>query len=176
MTTIIDILGTSGPNPFDAPIQNLVSTQESSALAAARSETATHLIMTITTAAHPLSKLYQLWDAFFRAAIASVRTYAPHLALLDALRERPLTQPTSVVAKSNEATQLIQYTKADGKLHWSELPGFGWQWRDVHDVLEAHRDWDSTYAFGPRKESSANGAGLTGGEYYLRFCRFRRHC
>ncbi|KAH7397403.1 hypothetical protein BKA66DRAFT_454291 [Pyrenochaeta sp. MPI-SDFR-AT-0127] len=60
MTTIIDILGTSGPNPFDAPIQALVSTQESSALAAARSETAAHLITTVTTAAHPVSKLYQV--------------------------------------------------------------------------------------------------------------------
>ncbi|KAH8711962.1 hypothetical protein GQ44DRAFT_714184 [Phaeosphaeriaceae sp. PMI808] len=172
MTTIIDILGTSGPNPFDAPIQTLVtSTQESSALEATRIEMAAQFIDSVTNAAHPVSVLYQLWDAFFRAAIASESSYVPHLALLDALRAHPPTQPITV-AMSTEATQLAQYTKADGQLHWSELPGFGWQWRDVHDVLEAHRDWDSAYASGPKEGAPTNGPALTGGEYYLRFCRF----
>lgn len=169
MTTIINVLGTGPPNPFVTLIQDLLASTPNSS---AYSQAAAHLVTNVTTSADPVSEIWRLWDAFFRAVVASASTYGPHLAFLDALRAQPPTQPTNVAARSDEEIQLKNYTQTDGQLHWSKLPGFGWQWRDVHDVLEAHRDWDSVHASGPSDDPAANALGISGGEYYLRFCRF----
>ena len=53
-------------------------------------------------------------------------------------------------------------------LHWPALPRFSAQWRDVHDILEAWRDWDGVRASG----AGASTLSSSGGEYYLRFCVF----
>lgn len=60
---------------------------------------------------------------------------------------------------------LRSYTNADGKLHWQSLPRFSAQWRDVHDILEAWRDWDGVRLSG----GSLSGSG---DKYYLHFCLF----
>lgn len=39
------------------------------------------------------------------------------------------------------------------------------QWRDVHDILEAWRDWDGVREYGSTLSSS-------GSEFFLRFCTF----
>jgi hypothetical protein len=160
--------GTGSPNQFTTPIQALfTSTDDSAALASACSKTAADVVSIVTASADPTSELWQLWDAFFLGAIASEPPYAPQFMLLDALRAQVPTQPTNVVAGSVQEIQLNNYTQSDGQLHWSKLPGFGWQWRDMYDALEAFRDWDR-----PSDDPTANGLGISDGEYFLRFCRF----
>lgn len=173
MKTILNPSGEGPPNLFITPIQALcTSTHGSPALASACNETAAHLVSIVTTAANPTSELWRLWDAFFTSAIASNSSYAPYFALLDVLRAQLPTQPRNVVAGSEEEIYLRNYTQSDGQLHWSELPGFGSKWRDVHDILEAYRNWDSVHTSGPSDDSTANGLGISDGERYLRFCRF----
>ncbi|KAF4212368.1 hypothetical protein CNMCM8980_002985 [Aspergillus fumigatiaffinis] len=168
MTTILDIPGTNPPNPFTTPIQTLLLSINPSSTP---NETATHLITAITTSTDPAHSLWQLWDAFF-TAVATSTTHAPHLALLDAIRTQPPTQPTNIRAGS-DAHNLRSYSESDGKLNWAALPRFSAQWRDVHDILEAWRDWD-----GVRESISTTTATTTtvspssGAEYFLRFCAF----
>ncbi|KAF7131350.1 hypothetical protein CNMCM5793_004464 [Aspergillus hiratsukae] len=161
MTTILDIPSTNPPNPFSAPIQALLTTTNPSSTP---EETAAHLVASVTTSPDPAHALWVLWDAFF-TAVATSTTHPPHLALLDALRAQPPTQPTNVRAGSDAQRQLRSYTGADGKLHWAALPRFSAQWRDVHDILEAWRDWDGVREDGSTLSSS-------GSEFFLRFCTF----
>ncbi|GIC94181.1 DUF3632 domain-containing protein [Aspergillus udagawae] len=166
MTTILDIPGTNPPNPFTIPIQALLTTTNRSSTP---DETAGHLVTAVTTSPDPAHSLWQLWDAFF-TAVATSTTHTPHLALLDALRAQPPTQPTNVRAGSDAQRNLRSYISADGNLHWETLPRFSAQWRDVHDILEAWRDWD-----GVRDSSSPATTPTTvisGAEYFLRFCSF----
>ncbi|CAI7677224.1 unnamed protein product [Penicillium discolor] len=100
-------------------------------------ETAADLVNTVTTSSDPAHALWELWDAFFIAVVTSSTSHDPHLALLDALHAHPPTQ-LNVRARSNTSS----YIEADGRLHWKKLPRFSAQWRDVHDILEAWRDWD----------------------------------
>ncbi|GIK02217.1 hypothetical protein Aspvir_006266 [Aspergillus viridinutans] len=161
MTTILDIPGTNPPNPFTTPIQALLlSTNPSST----PDETAAHLVTAVTTSPDPAHALWQLWDAFF-TAVATSTTHTPHLALLDALRTQPPTQPTNVRAGSDAQRSLRSYTSPDGKLNWGTLPRFSAQWRDVHDILEAWRDWDGV------RDSTSTATGR-GAESFLHFCAF----
>jgi hypothetical protein len=161
MTTILDIPGSNPPNPFSAPIQALLTTTDPSSTP---EETAARLVTSVTTSPDPAHALWELWDAFF-TAVATSTTHTAHLALLSALRARPPTQPTNVRAGSDAQRQLRSYTSADGKLHWASLPRFSAQWRDVHDILEAWRDWDGVCQDGSALSSS-------GAEFFLRFCNF----
>ncbi|EAW23429.1 DUF3632 domain-containing protein [Aspergillus fischeri NRRL 181] len=161
MTTILNIPGTNPPNPFTL----LLSINPSSTPDA----TAAHLITVVTTSSDPAHSLWQLWDAFF-TAVATSTTHTPHLALLDALRTHPPTQPTNVRAGSNAQRNLRSYIESDGKLHWAALPRFSAQWRDVHDILEAWRDWDGVRdSISP---AAATTVGSGGAEYFLRLCAF----
>ncbi|KAF7157476.1 hypothetical protein CNMCM5623_001737 [Aspergillus felis] len=165
MTTILDIPGTKPPNPFTTAIQALLlSTNPSST----PGETADHITTAVTTSPDPAHALWQLWDAFF-TAVATSTTHNPHLALLDALRAHPPTQPTNVRAGSDAQRNLRSYTSPDGKLNWESLPRFSAQWRDVHDILEAWRDWD-----GVRDSTSpaTTTTVISGAEYFLHFCTF----
>jgi hypothetical protein len=171
--TALNVLGTGPPNEFVVPIQALfTSTHGSAALASACSKTAADLVSIVTTSANPAEELWRLWEAFFLGAIASESPYVPQLALLDALRAQSPTKPTNVRAGSLQENQLNGYTESDGQLHWLKLPRFSNQWRDVYDALEAYRDWDSVHASGPSDDPAADGLGISGGEYFLRFCRF----
>jgi hypothetical protein len=166
MTTILDIPGTNPPNPFTTPIQALLTTTNPSSTP---DETAGHLVAAVSSSPDPAHSLWQLWDAFF-TAVATSTTHTRHLALLDALRAQPPTQPTNVRAGSDAQRNLRSYISADGNLHWETLPRFSAQWRDVHDILEAWRDWD-----GVRDSSSPATIPTTvisGAEYFLRFCSF----
>ncbi|RHZ50977.1 hypothetical protein CDV55_102636 [Aspergillus turcosus] len=155
MTTILDIPGTNPLNPFSTPIQALLTTTNPSSTP---EETAAHLVTS------------ELWDAFFTAVTTST-THTPHLALLDTLRAQPPTQPTNVRTGSDAQRQLRSYTGADGKLYWAALPRFSAQWRDVHDILEAWRDWDGVRDSSSSTTSTLNG-GCSGADYFLRFCTF----
>jgi hypothetical protein len=163
----------TGPFNHFVPLlrTRFTTTHDSLPLASACNETAAHIVDIVSTSADPAFALCQLWNAFFLSAIASEYSYAPQLALLDALRAQPPTQPTNVVAVY-KASMLRCYTKSDGRLHWSELPAFGWQRQDVYDALEAFRDWDSFSVSGPSESPTANNLGISGGETYLRFVRF----
>ncbi|KAF2177740.1 hypothetical protein K469DRAFT_719484 [Zopfia rhizophila CBS 207.26] len=161
MTTIFDIPGTNPPNPFSTPIQALLTSTNLSSVP----KIAEDLVTTVTTSSDPANVLWELWDVFFTAVATSSTSHTPHLALLDALRAQPPTEPNNVCAGSDAERRLRSYTQADGKLHWSALPRFSAQWRDVHDILEAWRDWDGVRASGETLSSSAD-------KYYLRFCDF----
>lgn len=163
MTTILDVPGTNPLNPFSAPIQALLT---SSNYSSCLDETAAQLVTTVTTSSRPGHALWELWDAFFTAVATCTTSHAPHLVLLDTLREQPPTQPKNVLF-------LGSYTQADEKLHWSALPRFRAQWRDVHDVLEAWRDWDGVRVSGAGDTSTTTSTlSSRGDEYYLRFCIF----
>jgi hypothetical protein len=177
MTTIFDVPGSNPPNPFSTSMKALLtSTNLSLALGSGPTpdETAAHLVTTVTTSSDPAHALWELWDAFFTAVATSLtsNSHAPHLTLLDALRAQPPTQPINVPAGSDAERQLRSYTKADGKLHWPALPRFSAQWRDVHDILEAWRDWDGVRASGVGDNPTASTLSSSGDKYYLRFCTF----
>jgi hypothetical protein len=162
MTTILDIPGTNPPNPFSTPIQALLSSTDPSTTP---DETAANLVTSVTTSSDLARTLWELWDAFF-TAVATSTSHLPHLVLLDALRAQQPTQPNNVRAGSDAQQRLRSYTEADGMLHWETLPRFSAQWRDVHDILEAWRDWDGV------RDSHSSAASSSGAEYFLRFCNF----
>ncbi|KAI1762466.1 hypothetical protein GGR53DRAFT_532608 [Hypoxylon sp. FL1150] len=174
MTTILNEPGTNPPNPFTTPIRALLTSSNghSRAPAPTPNETAAHLVATVTTSPNPAKALWELWDAFFVTVVTSPPPWDRHFALLDAVRAQPSTLPNNVPAGSDAALLLRSYTRpSDGRLHWAELPRFGAQWRDVHDVLEAWRDWDGVRA-SPRGAASASGSGSRGDEYFLHFIDF----
>lgn len=111
--------------------------------------------------------LWELWNAFFTAVVTSSTSRALHLALLDALHVQAPTQPKNIPAGSDGERQLRSFTQADRKLHWPALPRFSAQWRDVHDILEAWRDWDGAYASGAGDNSAASTLSSSGDKYYL---------
>lgn len=75
------------------------------------------------------------------------------------------SQPNNVLLGSNAERELRSYIEADGKLHWPTLPHFSAQWRDVHDILEAWRDWDGIRASGEGHNSTASTTNSSGYEY-----------
>ncbi|KAI0386662.1 hypothetical protein F5Y04DRAFT_242077 [Hypomontagnella monticulosa] len=174
MTTIFDIPGSYPPNSFMTSVQTfLTSNDASSTPALSLNDAAVQLVNTITNSLDPAHALWELWDAFFTAVATCSTSHAPHLALLDALRVQPPTLPSNVPEGSDAKRQLRSCTQADGMLHWEALPRFGMQWRDVHDVLEAWRDWDGVRASqeGESQENcSDNSCG--GDKYFLRFSIF----
>ncbi|OQD65190.1 hypothetical protein PENPOL_c006G01076 [Penicillium polonicum] len=163
MTTILDVPGSNRPNPFSRPIQSLLIPRNHSSTPTP-AETAADLINSVTTSSDPAHALWELWDAFF-TAVATSTSHHPHLALLDALQAHPPTQLNARVR-----WKASSYTEADGKLHWQKLPRFNAQWRDVHDVLEAWRDWDGVRDSGEKSTISTLSSSC--GEYFLRFCVF----
>ncbi|KAF4768670.1 hypothetical protein N7455_012346 [Penicillium solitum] len=165
MTTILDIPGSNPPNPFSRPIQALL-TPRNHPPTPTPAETAADLVNTVTISSDPAHALWELWDAFFTAVVTSSTSHDPHLALLDALHAHPPTQ-LNVRARSNTSS----YIEADGRLHWQKLPRFSAQWRDVHDILEAWRDWDGVRDSGADNYTIST-LGSSGGEYFLRFCVF----
>lgn len=168
MTTILDIPGSNHPNPFFTLIQAFLTTINPSSTA---EETAAHLITSVTTSSDPAHALWKLWDAFFRAVSLST-SHLRHLALLDALRAQEPTQPNHVRTGSDAELSLRSYIEADGKLHWETLPRFSAQWRDVHDILEAWRDWDGVRDSGKEDGSTPTTLSSSGTEHFLRFCNF----
>jgi hypothetical protein len=185
MTTIFDVTGTKPSNPFTPLIQQAF--QVGATESTKHDEIAAQIVETVTSSPKPATALWSLWDAFFvsiatpttpGATTSTSDSFAPHFALLNALRAHPPTTPTNVAAASDEEAQLRNYTdKADGKLHWTSLPAFDWQWRDVHDILEARRDWDGIVR---PKDSEATTTTTTSAEserhdpagYFLRFIDF----
>ncbi|KAL4995723.1 hypothetical protein BDV10DRAFT_202786 [Aspergillus recurvatus] len=162
MTTILDIPGTNPLNPFSAIIQALLVTPGP--------DTAANLVTSVASSADPANALWQVWDAFFTAVVHST-SHVSHLALLDALRAQPPAQLDNVRTGSDAERRLHSYTGPGRKLHWSGLPRFSAQWRDVHDILEAWRDWDGV------REDSATGTvtsrlDSSGAEFFLRFVNF----
>ena len=142
MTTILDAPGSNASDPFSTLIQALLTSNNFASTPAPTTElsvTVVDLITKVNTSRDPAHALWELWDAFFKAVVNLASSHAPYLALLDALRAQPPTQPSNVRAGSDAERQLRSYSQADGKLHWSALPRFGAQWRDVHDILEAWR-------------------------------------
>ncbi|KAI9150579.1 hypothetical protein HJFPF1_10353 [Paramyrothecium foliicola] len=163
MTTIFDIPGSNPQNPFSAQIQSVVTSSEAPVLV-----TATRIVNAVTTSSNPAHSLWQLWDAFFTAVATSTTSPSPFIALVNALRLQPPTQPSNVAPGSDAERELRSYVHADSsKLQWSELPRFSAQWRDVHDILEAWRDWD-----GVPVSKAENFPAHTPDKYYLRFCIF----
>ncbi|KAF2680939.1 hypothetical protein K458DRAFT_421264 [Lentithecium fluviatile CBS 122367] len=170
MTTIFDVPGSGTPNPFSTSIQDLLHSASTSS-APTPDETAARLVLTITTSSDPSHALWQLWDAFF-IAVATSTSHAPFLALLKALRVQPPTQPSNVAAGSNAENQLRSYVQDDGKLHWSKLPRFSSQWRDVHDILKVWRDWDGVRTSSAGADATPDSLASSGDVYYLHFCVF----
>ncbi|KAJ5972046.1 uncharacterized protein N7479_001964 [Penicillium vulpinum] len=57
--------------------------------------------------------------------------------------------------------------RADGKLQWHTLPLYSVQWRDVHDILEAWRDWDGVRGSGTEDNSTHSTLGSSADVYFL---------
>ncbi|KAJ5374778.1 hypothetical protein N7517_006784 [Penicillium concentricum] len=165
MTTILDVPGTNRPNPFSKPIQAFLTTSNLSSVPTP-AETAAQLVNSVTTSSDPAHALWELWDAFFTAVVASPTSHDSLLAIIDTLHAQPPAQ-LNLRARSS----LGSYTGADGKLHWQTLPLFGAQWHDVHDILEAWRDWDGVRS-GAGDNSTVSASSNSGDEYFLRFCVF----
>ncbi|KAK3342034.1 hypothetical protein B0T25DRAFT_636024 [Lasiosphaeria hispida] len=139
MTTIFNAAGSNRPNPFSTILTSLSAPDTS---ASALDSISGQVIKTVTNSPDPATALWQLWDAFFIPIATSPSTHVPSLALLSALRARDPTLPTNVEPNSDAALSLRSHIDdSEGKLHWSALPRFGWQWRDFHDILEANRQW-----------------------------------
>lgn len=138
------------PNPFSGPIQSLLTLRNHSPTPTP-AETAADLVNSVTTSSDPAHALWEL---------------DPHLALLATLRAHPPTQP-KLRARCNVSSSI----EADRKPHWQKLPQFSAQWRDVHDILEAWRDWDGVRDSGA-DNSTISTLSSSGGEYFLRFCVF----
>ncbi|KAL4904019.1 hypothetical protein BDW74DRAFT_154979 [Aspergillus multicolor] len=138
MATFFDIPGTNPPNAFSAPIQALLVSKPPTSTP---DETVSHIVTAVTSSPDPDNALWQLWDAFINSVV-NATSHEPHLALLDALRAHSPTQPTNVDTGADTKSSLRSNLSPDGKLHWSTLPRFAWQWRDDHDILEAWRAWD----------------------------------
>ncbi|KAJ5306241.1 hypothetical protein PENANT_c077G04948 [Penicillium antarcticum] len=172
MTTILDIPGSNPPNPFTAPIQALLTTNLSLTPTPALHKTAAHLVVSITSSPDPAHALWTLWDAFFMAVVTSSTSHDPHLALLDALRAQPETQTNNIPSRIHAERQLRNYNRVNGNLHWQVLPRFDAQWRDVHDILEAWRDWDGVRDSNAKDNSTFSNLSDSGGKYFLRFCSF----
>ncbi|OQE43576.1 hypothetical protein PENCOP_c003G03458 [Penicillium coprophilum] len=165
MTTILDVQGINPPNHFSRPIQAFLTPSNLSS-APAPEETAAQLVNYVTSSSAPAHALWELWDAFFTAVATSPASHDPHLTLIDALHVQPPTE-LNVRARSS----LHSYIGPDGKLHWQTLPLFSAQWRDVHDILEAWRDWDGVRS-GAGDNSTISALSSSGDEYFLRFCVF----
>ncbi|KAH6649434.1 hypothetical protein F5144DRAFT_634895 [Chaetomium tenue] len=150
MTTIFDAPGTNSPNPFSPLIQQAfhAGTPE----AATFDELAAQIVKQVTASPDPANAFWSLWDAFFVAITTSPplpptaqgEPFASPLSLLDALRAHPPTTPPNVAAGSDAELKLrtTYLDKTSNTIPWSNLPGFAAQWRDMHDILEAWRDWD----------------------------------
>ena len=129
MTTRLDIPGSNTSNPFPAPIQALLFSTKSLSLLA--SETATHLVATVTSSADRAQALCRLWDAFFMAVVSSSpSTHAPHLALLAALHAQHPTCPTIVLAGSDAELRLRSYSESES-----------YRTVDVDSYLARSEDW-----------------------------------
>ncbi|KAJ5823434.1 hypothetical protein N7447_005774 [Penicillium robsamsonii] len=165
MTTVLNVPCTNRPNPFSKPIQTLLTPSNLSS-APTPDETAAQLVNSVTTSSDPTNALWELWDAFFTAVVTSRTSHDSHLALLGALHAQPPTQ-----LKGRARSSLGSYIETDGKLHWQTLPRFSAQWQDVHDILEAWRDWDGVRS-GAGDNSTISALSNSGDEYFLRFCVF----
>ncbi|KAF2148071.1 hypothetical protein K461DRAFT_316479 [Myriangium duriaei CBS 260.36] len=130
MTTLFDNPEETPSNPFSQPLQDLLSVDNVISLTGL-SETVAHITNLVTISRDPPNALWQLWDAFFREVVTCTWSYAPHLALIEAISKRTATKPTRP-----------RYREGDDTLHWSTLPGFSAQWRDVHDILQVRRNAD----------------------------------
>lgn len=169
MTTILDAPGTNPPNLFSTHIQ-AVLTDPSSA-----PDIATRIVAAASASPNPANALWQLWDAFFTATVAAptsppLQHHQSLLALLDALRSQPATYlaPTPDVTT---ARALRSYADANGRLDWATLPRFSAQWRDVHDILQAWRDWDGVRAGDGNAQNGILPPEPVGAKYF-RFCAF----
>ena len=169
MTTILDIPGSNPPNRFSSSIESTVTSTNYSSLA---EETAKNIIESINTCSDPAHALWELWDAFFMAVVSYPSSHGAHIALLDAIRAQPPSQPSNVPAESDAKLRLRSYTKVDGRLHWSKLPLFHAQWRDVHDILHEWRDWDGIRDPSTNDSSTGNRMSSSGDQLYLRFSIF----
>ncbi|KAI8933251.1 hypothetical protein NX059_009882 [Plenodomus lindquistii] len=170
MTTILDIPGSNPTNPFTDLMQS-ISTW--SATSRTIDEAATQIVTAVTTSLRPSTTLWELWEAFFTAVVTSNSDHGRLLALLDALRTQSPIQRKNVRPDSGEELCLSSHTKADGKLHWSELPGFGAQWVDTNGGLEEWRDWDGVRVSKQGEETVVTSTlSNSATEYYLRFINF----
>jgi hypothetical protein len=165
MSTIFDVPGTNPPNPFVLDIHTFLASTSNDVA----NQAVSNLVCAITASADPSDGLWRLWDAFFISVATSPSLHSRHRALLEAIQAQPATTPTAVEAGLDDSRQQIRGTKEDGKLHWQELPNFNAQWRDVHDVLEAWRDWD-----GIRDSDKGEGGTLetSPSDCYVHFCLF----
>lgn len=134
--------------------------------------TAARLVTTVTTSSDPAHELWMLWDAFFTTVAISSTSHLPLLALCLAIKAQLPTQPNNVPAASDAEQKLRSYTHTDGKLHWATLPRFGAQWRDVHDILEARRDWKHVRTSDAGNGGIASASSCSGDELFLHFCAF----
>ena len=169
MTTIFNTPGTYPPNAFLPQISAIVASSDYSSLA---EETAKHLVEAVTTSSNPSSALWELWTAFFESVISSSSPEA-HFALLDSIRAQPPTLPNNLSKTTRDVKEALRsHTKADGKLHWSQLPRFGWEWYDTYATLHQWRDWtsiqDADSESGPPNLRSS----ITCSQRWLRFVNF----
>ncbi|KAI2617196.1 hypothetical protein GGR54DRAFT_608602 [Hypoxylon sp. NC1633] len=173
MSTIFNPPGFNPPNPFSTPIQAFLSSGNLSS-APAPEETAAHIITIVSNSPDPTYALWQLWDAFFIAAFTCSITHHAHITLLGAIRAQPPTQLKHVPSKLNPALLLGSGTQAARKLNWSALPYFRSQWRDVHDVLQAWRDWGGARAprEGDNPGPTVSSLCSSVDKYFQRFCVF----
>jgi hypothetical protein len=169
MTTILNTPGTYPPNTFLPQINVIVTSSDYSSLA---EETAKHLVEAVTTSRDPSLALSELWTAFFEAVISS-SSHEPHFALLDAIRAQPPTLPDNFSRDGRGIEHAVRnLTKADGKLHWSELPRFGWDWYDMYASLHQWRDWTSIQDADSQSGTPNYRSSNTCGQLWLRFINF----
>lgn len=161
MTTILDIPGTNPSNRFLSLIQEAMASNGYPMLF---EEAVKKIIDAIAASYDADQAIWELWDAFFNNVVSCPPPYDSHLAILDAVRAQPPIEP--------KVLRLCSYTEDDGRLHWSELPGFVMYWRDMHDILQGWRNWNGVRDPDPGKGISGSQMSITGDQLYLRMCIF----
>ncbi|KAK2589636.1 hypothetical protein QQS21_012686 [Conoideocrella luteorostrata] len=166
MSTIFDVPGRNPPNPFVSDIETFLASARDDAAAG---KTASRLVSAVTASSDPKKILWMFWDAFFISVATFSSSHITHQALLEAIQAQQATTPINPGTKSDGGRRHSRGVGDDGKFHWQELPNFGRQWRDVHDTLEAWRDWDGIWDSDKGNISSLKNSP---GGYYLQFCIF----
>lgn len=160
---MFDVQESGDVKPFFAEIQLFVRSRDGDATL-----TAAHLTKVVAEYKRVDEGIWRLWDSFFISVATTPHSSVQHIALLEAIKAQPQRLAIKGFRDTASSQQNARCDENEVALRWQTLPKFGDQWRDVHDVLEAWRDWNGTRVGSSGSDSQSGSPG----DYYLRFCSF----